>query len=193
MTSPATTPAASPAIIELDGVSLQPLLPENAGVVAALLQMRGHRQILDIPNDEAAVAQLLTELRQQTFALPLAAVVDGQCVGIATTALANVKSLHASFNAFFVDPATATTALAMFVRHLLWSFPLRRLHAQIPDMDLTREYVDLLQTAGFRDEGRLKDHLVLAGRTFDVISLGLTRRDFETWCTESEPRLALEA
>ena len=30
--------------------------------------------------------------------------------------------------ALFVDPSMARVPLAMYVRHLFWSFPLRRLH-----------------------------------------------------------------
>ncbi len=190
MTSPATTPEAVPAITQLDGISLQPLEPAHAPIVASLLSMRGHRFILDIPSDEATLTQLLAELGRQTWTLPLAAVVGGECLGVVTTALANVKSLHASITALFVDPTTATTALAMGIRHLFWTFPLHRVHAQIPDMDLTREYVDLLTSVGFVDEGRLQDHLVLAGRSFDVVTLGLLRTDFEAWCSDNEPRLS---
>lgn len=191
MSAGSTTPDAVPAVVELDGVTVQPLDATNASVVASLLGMRGHRHILDIPADPSSIASMLTEIARQPWSLPLAAVRDGECIGVATTALPDVKSLNVNFTALFVEPQESTTALAMLVRHLLWSFPLHRLHAQIPDSDLTREYIDLFRSVGFADEGRLKSHIVMAGHTFDAVALGLLRTDFETWCAENEPRLAL--
>lgn len=188
------TPAglgSAPAIDELDGVRLQPLDPQHAPVVAELLRMRGHRYILELPDDADSIAALLAEVTRQPWSLPLAAIRGDECIGVATSALPNLKALHAGFTALFVDPATATTATAMCVRHLFWTFPLRRLHAQVPDLDLTREYIDLLTGIGFQLEGRLVDHLQVGGQTFDTVMLGLLRTDFDDWCDANEPRLSL--
>lgn len=193
MTSPATTPHASPAVLELDGISIRPLDAANAGVVVSLLGMRGHNLIVDLPRDPAAIAQMFGALAGQPWTLPLAAVRDNECIGVCTSALADVKAMHTSFTTMFVEPAEATLALAMCVRHLFWSFPVRRFHAQIPDTDLTREYVGLLESVGFVDEGRLRQHAIVGSQPFDVVSLGLLRADFEQWCEREEPRLALEA
>ena len=180
-----------PAMVELDGFSLQLLEPSHAHLVAEMLGQRGHRFILDLPPDEATLAAILAHLPQEPWALPLAVVRDGACVGMATTALANVKALTAGFTALFTDPGAAVLPLAMMVRHLFWLFPLQRIHAQIPAMDLTGEYVDLLTSVGFVDEGRLMAHVVIAGQPFDMVALGLLRSDFERWCAVHEPRLAL--
>lgn len=190
-TSRGTTPSAPPSVIALDGISLQRLQPEHASIVSTLLQLRGHRHILDIPVDEGTIATLLRDLPTQPWSLPLAVVRDNECIGVATTALADVKALSASFMTMFVEPGEATIALAMAVRHLFWSFPLHRIHVQVPDMDLTVEYVDLLTSVGFQVEGRLVDHLRTAGRSFDMVALGLLRREFDDWCDEHEPRLSL--
>ena len=185
-------PGAAPAaIIDHEGISLQRLEPQHAGVVAALLKMRGHQFILDIPADEAVIAQALVELPKQPWTMPLAAVRDDECLGVVTTALPNVKSLHANLTALFSDPDSARIPLAMCVRHLFWNFPLHRLHAQVPDMDLTREYVDLLGSVGFEVEGRLVDHALVGGRPFDMVALGLLRSDFEQWCDANQPALTL--
>ncbi len=190
LTSPPRTDPA-PAVVDLDGWSLQPLRPEHAPLVVQLLGLRGHRYVLDIPADEATIARALTDLPREPWTLPLAVVRDDECVGMATTALANVKALHASLTALFVDPPRSTLPLAMCVRHLFWMFPLHRMHAQVPAMDLTNEYVELLMSVGFTDEGRLVSHAVIAGQTFDMVALGLLRSDFDAWCDEHEPRLSL--
>ena len=185
------TAEAAPAVVEHEGISLQRLEPQHAAVVASLLRMRGHQFILDIPTDEGTITQALVELAKQPWTMPLAAVRDGECLGVATTALPNVKSLHANFTALFVDPDSARLPLAMCVRHLFWNFPLHRLYTQVPDMDLTREYVDLLTSVGFDVEGRLVDHALVGGRPFDMVALGLLRPAFEKWCGEHEPTLVL--
>ncbi len=187
----ATVADASPAIVDLDGWSLLPLVPDHAPLVAQLLGERGNRYVLDVPPDEGMIRAALVDLPRQPWSLPLAIAREEGCMGVAATALANVKALHASLMALFVDPARATLPLAMAIRHLFWSFPLHRLHAQIPAIDLTAEYVELLRSVGFEDEGRLVGHALIAGQPFDMVTLGLLRRDFERWCDAHEPRLAL--
>ena len=147
--------------------------------------------MLDVPADAGSIASLIELLRREPWSLPLAVIKEGECVGVATTALASIKSLNASLMTMFVDPSTATTPLAMCVRHLFWNFPLHRLHCQVPLLDLTREYVDLLTSVGFEDEGRLVEHAVIGGQRFDVATLGLLRPRFDAWCGGNEPRLCL--
>lgn len=190
MTAPAGLPA-TPALTELDGWTLEPITPDDADVVAELLALRGHRYILDIPPDPVAIRPALEAILAEPWSMPLGMARDDGLGGVAATALANVKACSASLLAFFVDPAVGTLPLALYIRHLLWMFPLHRLYAQIPDMDLTREYVELLRGVGFVDEGRLAQHATIGGQHFDMVVLGLLRPDFETWCAANEPRLAL--
>lgn len=185
---PSDAPAA---ITELDGWTLDPFTVDEAPLLAQLLQHRGHRYVLDIPADPAVIAQLLTELAKQPWSLPLAIARGDELAGFATTALPSLQALNASVAALFVDPSTGRLPLAMYLRHLFWSFPLRRVHTQLPDMDLTREYIELLTSVGFEVEGRLRAHATVGGQTFDVVALGLLRTDFEAWCAAHEPRLSL--
>lgn len=190
MSAPRPTDAV-PAIVELDGWTLDTFAPEEAPLLVQLLGQRGHRYVLDIPADATVIRELLAGLASQPWSLPLAIARGDDLAGFATTALPSLQSLHASVAALFVDPSSGRLPLALYLRHLFWSFPLRRVHTQIPDLDLTREYVDLLTSVGFEVEGRLRDHATVGGQTFDVVSLGLLRPDFEAWCTEHEPRLSL--
>jgi hypothetical protein len=183
-----------PAVVELDGWTIRLLEPSHSELVVQLLAQRGNRYVLDMPNaDAATVTALIGELSRSPWTLPLAATRDGELFGVGTTALADVKSLHASFTSLFVDPPAARTPLAMIVRHLFWSFPINRLHVQIPAMDLTREYVELYTSVGFVDEGRLVAHALVGGQPFDIAVLGLLRRDFEAWTDAEEPRLGLRS
>ena len=184
-------PPASPAIVDLDGWSIQPFTAAETPLLSALLDRRGHRYLLDVPLDEATLRTVLTEIVGSPWSLPCAVVRDDEMAGFATTALPNVRALNTGFTALFTDPAVAIVPLSMYVRHLFWSFPLHRLHAQIPDLDLTREYIDLLTAVGFEVEGRLVDHAHVAGQSFDVVALGLLRSDFEAWIAAHDPRLSL--
>ena len=179
------------AITARDGLRLVPLEPEDARAVMDLATQRGNALLVDLGTDERAVAGLLAQLASSTWALPMAILRGEYCIGMATTSLADVTSLTARVLAMFVEPPTATAALALYVRHVFWTFPLRRLHAQVPVLDLTREYLELYGSAGFLDEGRLIDHVVVAGQSFDVAALGLLRGEFDDWCAARMPELAL--
>jgi hypothetical protein len=185
------TPSPVPAVVSLDGWTLEPFTPDDAPLLAELLAHRGHRYVLDVPADANTIAALLAEVAKHAWSMSVALVRDGALGGFGTTALPNIRALNSSVTALFVDPQNATTPLAMYLRHLFWTFPLHRLHTQIPDLDLTREYIELLQRVGFTVEGRLVAHTQIAGQTFDAVALGLLRSDFETWCDEHEPRLSL--
>lgn len=184
-------PAPAPAIVELDGWSLEPLTEDDAPLVVELMGIRGHRYLLDLAADESSMRLIIAELARQTWAMPMAAIRDDACAGFMTTAFPNLRSLNVGVGGLFVDPALAVLPFAMYVRHLFWSYPLHRLHAQIPDMDLTREYHDLFAAVGFTDEGRLVQHSIAGGQMFDMVQFGILRPDFEAWTAAHEPRLAL--
>lgn len=188
--SPST--AGSNSVVALDGIELAPLEPWHAPQLLEMVERRGNRYLLDVAG--ASVDQLgaaVAELAKAPWSLPMAMLRDDYCVGMATTALANLRSLSAGVTALFVDPPSSRTALALYVRNVFWNFPVTRLHTQIPVLDLTSEYLGLYLSAGFVDEGRLVDHAQVGGQHFDAAALGLLRTDFEQWCADHEPRLAL--
>ena len=172
-------------------LSLVPLEPGDARQAMDLAAHRGNAFLVDFGSSEQAVAQLLAQLATSPWALPMAILHGEHCVGMATTSLANVKSLNASVLAMFVEPSTAADGFALYLRHVFWNFPLHRVHAQVPLLDLTREYLTLFASVGFVDEGRLTDHAIVAGQPFDAAALGLLRSDFETWCAANAPELVL--
>ncbi len=189
MTAPRATDA-PPAIAALDDWRIDAFRMDDIPLLSQLLHQRGHRYLLEVPTDEDSLRTIIGGLSKQPWSMPIAILKGEDLAGFGTTALPNLQALHASVAALFVDPAEGRTPLAMYLRHVFWSFPLRRLHTQVPELDLTREYIDLLQSVGFVVEGRLLEHANIGGQTFDVVALGLLRTDFEAWSAEHEPRLA---
>jgi hypothetical protein len=178
-------------VTSLDGLELVQLEPDHAPLVLEMVARRGNRYLIELGSDADQVAQMLAELRRTPWSLSMAVLRADECIGMATTALANLRSLHANVLALFVDPPSSVLALAMFLRHVFWNFPLHRLYTHVPMLDLTAEYARLYQNVGFADEGRFVAHAVVAGQPFDVTALGLLRSDFESWCAVHEPRLTL--
>ena len=172
-------------------LSLVPLEPDDAPQVMELATHRGNGFLVDFGASEAGVRDLLAQLSASTWALPMAILHGEDCIGMATTSLANTKSLHASVLGLFVEPAAATEAFALYLRHVFWNFPLHRIYAHVPVLDVTREYLTLFASVGFVDEGRLVDHVIAAGQPFDVATLGLLRHDFQAWCSSTASELAL--
>jgi hypothetical protein len=182
---------AAPAVTQFEDYELIPLEPSDAPQVIQLLSLRGNSYLIDLGASEHEVASLISQLAGTTWSLPLAILRGDECIGMATTSLANTKSLNASLLAIFTDPANSMVPLALFIRHAFWNFPLHRLHCHIPALDLTAEYVELLTSVGFVDEGRLRAHELVAGQPFDVVLLGLLREEFELWCRSNAPGLTL--
>jgi len=116
---------------------------------------------------------------------------DSRVIGAAATTRRDMRNRHVQLICSFIDPATAALALAMYVRHLFWSMPFNRVHAQIPNVDGAQAYVDLMGGIGFVNEGTVRDHALIGGRPHSVIVLGLLRREFEAWTEVNEKRLSL--
>ena len=81
--------------------------------------------------------------------------------------------------------------LALFTRHLFWTFPLERLYVQFPLLDETVAYGQLYEQVGFQREGVMKKHQSIAGRRHDVAVYGLLRGDFDRWWAAHDPRMTL--
>ncbi len=130
-------------------------------------------------------------LHNQLWSLPMALTRVGEPVGVAFTLGANVQNLNARLVLLARDPVLCTKLLPMYVRHVFWSFPVHRLYVQCPGDPSVAPYAELFRSSGFAAEGCLKGHQGMAGRYLDVLLFGLLRPDFERWCAEHEPALAL--
>lgn len=130
-------------------------------------------------------------LHNQLWSLPMALTRAGEPVGVAFTLGANVQNLNARLVVLATDPGLCSRLLPLYVRHVFWSFPVHRLYAQFPSDPAVAGYAELFRASGFAAEGVLKEHQGMAGRYHDVLLFGLVRPDFERWCADHEPALAL--
>ena len=187
---PAARPA--PAVVALDGYELVALEPADAPQVLELVALRGNRYLIDLGASEHEVARLIADLSQAPWSLPLAVLHGDVCVGMATTSLANLKSLNASLLALFTDPPGSATALALYLRHVFWNFPLHRLHVQIPVSGPDPGVRGAVPVGGLRGGGAprrpRRDRRPVLRRDGARARSG---PDFESWCVANEPRLAL--
>jgi len=102
---------AAPAVTQFEDYELIPLEPSDAPQVIQLLSLRGNSYLIDLGASEHEVASLISQLAGTTWSLPLAILRGDECIGMATTSLANTKSLNASLLAIFTDPANSMVPL----------------------------------------------------------------------------------
>lgn len=141
---------------------------------------------LAIPNDSFFIW-----IFGQLWSLPMVLSSGGQPVAVAFTMDPNLQSLNARLVALCADPGACHQVLALYVRHLFWSFPLHRLYAYCPRSPEVAAYGDLFADAGFAAEGCLKEHRTVGGEPADVDMFGVLRDDFERWSRLHHPELSL--
>jgi hypothetical protein len=116
---------------------------------------------------------------------------EGRVEGALLNVMNDQQSLNCALVMLLNEPATAVPALMVYLRHLLWCFPLHRVYAYVPDLDAADGYRVLLDCCGFRNEGRLAGHLVVGGARRDAMVFGVLRAEFLEACVAQEPQLAL--
>ncbi len=176
------------AVLELDGFAWREAGPADAAVLETLAAHGSNRVLFNLPATED---EFLARVGRPGFRIAMLCMRGSKAIGAAATSQRNNRSLNVQLMCFFVRPAGAILPLAAYVRHLFWSLPLHRVYAQVPMIRGADAYVRLLQESGFRAEGIVSGHGMVAGRPVDVAVLGLLRRELEAWCHEHEQRLAL--
>ena len=159
--------------------------------VFELYDVGSNRLLIDLPGSQEESIAFLQQLEKQPWSMLMVAEQAGNKIGALATGLTNLVSMNTYLLAMFVDPRGATTPVALFTRHLFWTYPLERVYVQFPLLDETAGYAALYESAGFQREGVMKKHQSIAGRRYDVAVFGLLREDFETWWAARDPRLAL--
>lgn len=185
-----TGPGAAGGLIELDEYSLRPMRGADFGELAPVLESTP-REIFDLPLSEAAFRGFVKRVEAEPWSMPMVVRHRGQAVSAFTLTLASPKNANAFLLALMRAPADDAISLALYVRHAFWTYPLHRLYVQLPDTAALGLYRDAYVASGFLSEGVLAAHVVDGGELRDAIVLGLLRRDFDSWCREREPRLAL--
>ncbi|MBV8301031.1 MAG: GNAT family N-acetyltransferase [Candidatus Dormibacteraeota bacterium] len=182
---------APPAMLEFEGFSLQPLSAKNAGAIIELHRRPWNAASVDVPATPEQIVQLLGILDTRPLALPMMVVKDNRIVAVASPTMGNVRNLTAYFFAVFDDGEHVHRGLAAFVRHVFWSLPLHRLYLQVPVVEASDRYREMMAAVGFRDEGTMAGHVLVAGEPRDVAVLGMLRSDFDAWSAEFAPDLSL--
>lgn len=159
--------------------------------VFELYQVGPNRLLIDLPAEQAEAILFLQQLEKQPWSMLMVAQQGGKRIGAVATGLTNLVSLNTYLLAMFLEPAAAVMPLALFTRHLFWTFPLERLYVQFPLLDETVAYGQLYEQVGFQREGVMKKHQSIAGRRHDVAVYGLLRGDFDRWWAAHDPRMTL--
>jgi RimJ/RimL family protein N-acetyltransferase len=177
-------------LLELDNFSIRGLRAGDLPAVRSLAESTP-AGVFELPVTDRAFQAFAGGLAKKPWSLPFLCFQDGRPVGMCLMSIAQVKNLNAYLVALFSVPAEATLPLAMYIRHAFWSFPLHRLYAQLPATAAVIPHVNILERAGFQLEGMFAGHVASAEGPQDAIVVGLLRDEFNVWCEQNEPRLAL--
>src|SRR5437016_5011862 len=96
--------------------------------------MGSNKLLIDEPRSQDEAWAFVRALRTQMYGLPMVAFRKGgeELFGVASTGLASPKNLTAFLLSLFAEPAEAGPALRLFIGHVFWNFPLRRLYWHCP-------------------------------------------------------------
>lgn len=176
-------------VLKHDDLVLRDLDEEDCALLNELDCLDSNRGILrpDIP--PARMGEFLDALRRQIWAEPMTCERKGEPVGILLNIGTDVGSLNTRLAVLLREPVRDRLALALYTRHLFWSYPLRRVFAEVPNY--ADDYCSMFQWGGFDTEGELTDHLMVAGKYYSMKVFGLLRPNFEDWTRREYPRLSL--
>ena len=162
--------------------------------IPSLVELRllpQNRVLVQLDDSETAWIGMLQDIAARPWGLPMVAEREGRVTALLTTALPDLRASQAYLLVLMSDIADTQTAALLYVRHVFWSFPLQRLHAQVPQLDVTTQHVDLLASIGFVQEGTYPAHALVDGDPCDVMILGLLREDFEA-TARTHPELGMD-
>lgn len=169
-----------PAFIRGDRVTLRTLEPEDREFIHRWQNDPAFRDEMyaTTPRDAEEVDQLLTEWREPEDDMSLLVCVDGDPVG--KVALFGVTRLRGELAYWLVPDAQghgyATEAVSLLIDHAFDAVGLHKVHARVADFnDASR---GLLESLGFAEEGRLREHTFIRGAHRDEIRYGLLRHEW---------------
>jgi hypothetical protein len=179
---------ASAPVLAIDDYAWRTAITSDAAALEAIAAQGANRTLFGLPRSEQDFAE---RVGRAGFRLAMLCHHGDDVVGAAATTLRNHRSMNLQLVCFFAVDARPQLALATYVRHVFWSLPMHRIFVQLPVVDGASSYIRMLKGAGFKEEGVVRGHALVAGQPADVAVLGVLREEFETWCLENEIRLAL--
>ena len=155
------------------------------------LQPSTPADIFELPDSDHAFRTFIADLGAKPWSLPFVCLRAAAPIGVCFMSVAQLKNLNAYLVALFSEPADAAVPLALYIRHAFWSFPLHRLYAHVPALAADIAHAEALLRVGFQHEGVLAAHVPAPDGPQDAIVLGLLREEFNVWCEQNQPGLAL--
>jgi RimJ/RimL family protein N-acetyltransferase len=177
-------------LMELDGDSLRMLTVDDLPALARLREAAPH-ELFELPSSPEEIGGFVQGLATRPWSLPMLCCHDDEPVGLCLMSVAQLKNLNAYLVAVFEQPASAAGALALYVRHAFWSYPLHRLYTQLPSNQAVRAHAELYSRVGFSPEGVLVKHIATDFGPADAMVLGILRDEFDAWCAANQPELCL--
>ena len=181
---------ASAGILESGDFSIRALGAEDFALVRAL-KPSTPADIFELPDSDHAFRTFIADLGAKPWSLPFVCLSAEKPIGVCFMSVAQLKNLNAYLVALFSEPAVERVPLALYIRHAFWSFPLHRLYAHVPALTGVTSHVEALVGVGFQHEGVLAAHVPSPDGPQDAIVLGLLREEFNLWCEQNQPGLAL--
>lgn len=185
-----TKPIAAQGLTELGRESLRVLTADDLPAVLRLRKL-APPEMFEVPGSAAELGGFIEGLAKKPWSLPMLCCQDDEPVGLCLMSAGQLKNLNAYLVAVFEEPGTATDALALYIRHAFWTYPLHRLYAQLPSTPAVKAHVALYSGAGFVGEGVLVGHIATPEGPVDAFVLGMLRDEFDAWCASNRPELSL--
>jgi hypothetical protein len=179
-----------PSILKHGGVTLEPVESEPELLLHLLATPRSYEMLGAVLTSTAMARSFFDRMASELWCSPMR-IDGGGASGLLLNAETDPGSLNTRVVCLVEDGAEPPpTAIALFARHLFWSFPLHRLYVEVPVSATEVEVA--FSNAGFLAEGTLVEHAVVSGRPEDVRVMGMLRRDFHTWAATTQPELSLQ-
>lgn len=83
--------------------------------------------------------------------------------------------------------AVGLEAVQIFLDHLFGRFNIRKIYAEVTDSSLT-QFSSLIVSSPFVQEARLKEYIFAHGKFQDVLMLGCTKDEWQTYRTDVDNR-----
>jgi hypothetical protein len=183
-------PAAAQGLMEVGGDSLRMLAADDFPAIQKLRET-APPEIFDLPGTSGEFAGFFEGLMRKPWSMPMLCCQAAEPVGACLMTVGQLKNLNAYLVAVFDEPVSAVGALALYIRHCFWSFPLHRIYTQLAMTQAVKPHIDLLLRAGFKLEGTLVGHISSADGPLDAVVVAILRDEFEGWCLENRPELSL--
>ncbi len=145
-----------------------------------------------MPFGPMAISGFVERLKYDIWCIPTLISTERGPIGFVVNVLNDHLNLTSRIVAGFEPDSKASLGLILAVRSLFWALPVSRVYSYWPVTGAgAQDIASIFLGAGFREEGRLEGHQLVGGIRHDVVVHGILREDFNLWCRDNAPELAL--